>query len=79
MTTEKASQPIGVREAKRRAKFMAAELIDGSIDAGLDVASYTETDSDEEADLLERELRAVADSIRKGLPSGYRLDPRDVL
>lgn len=63
------------REVRRRALFIASELIVSDVESGLDLASYTDGGSDAEARLLETELRAVAAQIRRRIPAEYRIDP----
>jgi hypothetical protein len=62
------------REVRRRARFIAHELIIGDIEAGLDIASYTDSGSNAEARLLETALREIAAWIRRPLPAGYQID-----
>jgi hypothetical protein len=62
-------------EIRRRARYMAAEMIASDVEAGMDVASYTEDGSDEETEVLTAALLRVADMIRRPLPPGYQIDP----
>jgi hypothetical protein len=68
---------MGRREARRRAWYIAAELIEGDIEAGLDLASYTGDGSGAQARLLEAELRAIASRLRRRLPAGWRFDQKE--
>jgi hypothetical protein len=68
------ARPMNAVELRRRARFLAAELVTGSVEAGMDVASYTETSSDEETEALSDAILAVADMIRATLPEGYTID-----
>jgi hypothetical protein len=62
---------MNATERGRRARFLAAELIISSVEAGMDVASYTETGSDAETQALADAILAVADRVRRPLPEGY--------
>jgi hypothetical protein len=62
-------------ELRRRARFMAAEMLVSDVEAmGMDVASYTQDGSDEETAALTGALLRVADMIRAPLPAGYKID-----
>lgn len=69
-----ARRPMNAVERRRRARFLAAELIISSVEAGMDVASYTETSSDDETQALSDAILAVAYQVRRSLPEGYTID-----
>ena len=58
-------------EARRRARYITAYLVETSIDAGMNLHDRTEHGTDAGAAQLEDALRAVADMIRRPLPPGY--------
>jgi hypothetical protein len=62
-------------EIRRRARFMAAEMIVSDVEAGMDIASYTQDGSEEETAALTVALLRVSDMIRRRLPPGYAIDP----
>lgn len=70
-----ARRPMNAAERRRRARFIAAELIISSVEAGMDVASYTETGSDAETQALTTAILGIADQVRAWLPEGYTIGP----
>jgi hypothetical protein len=62
-------------EIRRRARYMAAEMIVSDVEAGMDIASYTQDGSDEETAALTEALLRVSDMIRRTLPPDYQIDP----
>jgi hypothetical protein len=65
-------------EIRRRARYMAAEMLTSDVEAGMDIASYTEDGSEEETAALTEALLRVADMIRRPLPPGYQIDPENL-
>ncbi len=63
------------REAKRRARLAAADIIVGTIEAGWEISSLTDDASEEQTAMIDAALRELSDEIRRRLPSGYELPP----
>jgi hypothetical protein len=62
-------------EIRRRARYMAAEMIVSDVEAGMDIAGYTQDGSEEETAALTEALLRVSDMLRRRLPPGYAIDP----
>lgn len=63
------------REAKRRARSAAADIIVGSIEAGWEIEWLTDDGGEEQTAMIDAALREVANEIRHRLPEGYKLPP----
>ncbi|MEV0830854.1 hypothetical protein [Nonomuraea rubra] len=63
------------RDAKRRARWAAAAVINGAIASGWDIHALTDDASDEQHDVIVAALREVIREIERPLPKGYAPPP----
>ncbi|WP_344923060.1 hypothetical protein [Streptosporangium oxazolinicum] len=64
------------RDAKRRARAAAADVIIGTIESGWALDDLTDDRSDEQVAMINAALRELVAEMRRRLPKGYTLPPR---
>lgn len=63
------------REAKRRARAAAADILIGTLEAGWEIGDITDDGSEEQCRMIHAAVEELAREIRARLPEGYELPP----